>query len=218
MTQPPPPSAQPGDERQMILARAVREADLDRVVAMLRDSFPAPQHTVRSTLKWIFDAAARDGIDLLSPPPGFQAWLADPLSETRKGPATAKPNTVRTRLTLLGAMYRALFEEGLIQSDPLFGIRRPAAQRQAGHLPDRASIERLVAQTTDLEMKAALLLITRQAFSTGEVLALKWSDIEPARGWCCGGAPRPGWPRRFCRGCRTWPANMAAGSFPRAFC
>lgn len=171
----------PTDERSIKLARAVREADLDRVVAMLPNAFRAPQHTVRSTLKWIFEAAARDGIDLLSPPEDFQAWLGAPLTETRTGPDTAKPNTVRTRLTLLGAMYRALFDEGLIQFDPLYGLKRPPAQRKLNYLPSRAAIDRLIAQTTDPEMRTALHLITRQAFQTGEVLDLKWSDISPQR-------------------------------------
>ena len=33
-----------------------------------------------------------------------------------------------------------------------------------------------------IEMRAALRLITRQAFQTGEVLALQWADIDPQRG------------------------------------
>ncbi|GHF94576.1 hypothetical protein GCM10017783_03270 [Deinococcus piscis] len=170
------------DERQLKLARAVQEADLDRVVAMLPDAFRAPQHTVRSTLKWIFEAAERDGVNLLSPPEDFQAWLGAPLGETRSGPDTAKPNTVRTRLTLLGAMYRALYEEGLIRRDPLYGYKRPPAQRQLNYLPSRPAIERLILQAKDPEMRAALRLITRQAFQTGEVLDLKWADIDPQRG------------------------------------
>ncbi|UFA51622.1 tyrosine-type recombinase/integrase [Deinococcus radiophilus] len=174
--------AAPQDERQIKLARAVQEADLDRVVAMLPDAFSAPQHTVRSTLKWIFEAAARDGVDLLRPPEDFHAWLGAPLGETRTGPDTAKPNTVRTRLTLLGAMYRALYEEGLIRQDPLYGFRRPPAQRKLNYLPDRDAIVRLIAQTEDPELRAALHLMTRQAFHTGEVLDLKWSDIDPQRG------------------------------------
>ncbi|ADY27234.1 hypothetical protein Deipr_2104 (plasmid) [Deinococcus proteolyticus MRP] len=172
----------PEDERRLKLARAVSEADLDRVVAMLPGAFRAPQHTVRSTLKWIFEAAERDGVNLLSPPEDFQAWLGAPLGETRSGPDTAKPNTVRTRLTLLGAMYRALHEEGLIRQDPLYGFKRPPAQRRLNYLPSRAAIERLIAQAEDPELRAALHLITRQAFQTGEVLDLKWSDIDPQRG------------------------------------
>lgn len=172
----------PADEWRTKLAKAVREADLDRVVAMLPDAFRAPQHTVRSTLKWIFEAAERDGINLLNPPEDFQAWLGAPLGETRTGPDTAKPNTVRTRLTLLGAMYRALHEEGLIHRDPLYGFKRPPAQRKLNYLPSRAAIERLIAQAEEPEMRAALQLITRQAFQTGEVLDLEWSDVDPQRG------------------------------------
>ncbi|WP_261664997.1 tyrosine-type recombinase/integrase [Deinococcus sp. Marseille-Q6407] len=178
----PAPGDVPQDERRLKLAQAVRGADLDRVVAMLPDAFRAPQHTVRSTLKWIFEAAERDGINLLDPPEDFQAWLGAPLGETRSGPDTAKPNTVRTRLTLLGAMYRALYDEGLIGRDPLYGFKRPPAQRKLNYLPSREAIERLIAQADDPEMKAALYLITWQAFQTGEVLGLKWSDIDPQRG------------------------------------
>lgn len=83
---------------------------------------------------------------------------------------------------MLGALYRALYDEGLMTRDPLYGFKRPPAQRTLNYLPSRDAIERLITQADDPEMRAALRLITRQAFQTGEVLALQWADIDPQRG------------------------------------
>ena len=78
-------------EYSLKLAQAVQTADLDQVAALLPDTFHAPQHTVRSTLKWIFEAAQRDGIDLLHPPKIFMPGWAPPSPKRAAARIPPKP-------------------------------------------------------------------------------------------------------------------------------
>lgn len=172
----------PADERAQKLVLALRTADLDQVVALLPELGSRRQVT-QTNLRTVFDQARQDGLDLLHPPADFQAWLHAPLRRTVQGEQTASPRTVHTRATLLARLYRLLGEEGLFHGEPLHRLPRPSAQRKQAALDGRTAITRLHEQTRgNAPLHAALLLIDRATFSTGELLDLRWEDVDFPRG------------------------------------
>ncbi|MBB5297353.1 hypothetical protein HNQ10_004226 [Deinococcus metallilatus] len=71
----------PADERAQKLVLALRNHNLDQVIAML-PALGQPSRVMRSSLKPVFDQAARDGINLLNPVP-VDAPHPEPVREVR---------------------------------------------------------------------------------------------------------------------------------------
>ncbi len=68
----------PQDERQLKLTRALQEADLDTVLAVLGPEMRWPLKQLRSNLRLVFAAAERDHVSLLHPPRRFRDLVARP--------------------------------------------------------------------------------------------------------------------------------------------
>ncbi|WP_019008822.1 hypothetical protein [Deinococcus aquatilis] len=169
----------PADEHAQKLTLALRKYDLDHLIALLPDLSPSqPKHVLRAHLKFVFEQAQKDKLDLLHPPADFQTWLQEPLRRTRHADKQAQPNTVHARATLLTRLYRLLQEAGLIQQQPLQGLPRPTVV-PTKRLPHPDTVRRLHLQTQpDAALHGALMLIHHLAFTTGELLALEWEHID----------------------------------------
>lgn len=169
----------PADEHAQKLTLALRKYDLDQIIALLPELSPSqPKHVLRAHLKFVFEQAQLDKLDLLHPPSDFQTWLQEPLRRTRQAQKQAQPNTVHARATLLTRLYRLLQDEGLIQQQPLQGLPRPTVV-PTKRLPHPDTLQRLHLQAQpDSALYAALMLIHHLAFTTGELLALQWDHID----------------------------------------
>ncbi|UQN09786.1 hypothetical protein [Deinococcus sp. QL22] len=169
----------PADEHAQKLTLALRKYDLDHLIALLPDLSPSqPKHVLRAHLKFVFEQAQKDKLDLLHPPADFHTWLQEPLRRTRTPEKQAQPNTVHARATLLTRLYRLLQEEGLIQQQPLLGLPRPTVV-PTKRLPHPDTLHRLHLQTQpDPALHGALMLIHHLAFTTGELIALQWEHVD----------------------------------------
>lgn len=168
----------PADERAQKLTLALRHYDLDQVVGLL-PALGEPRRIIHSVLKPVFLRAQQDEVDLLHPPHDFNAWLHSFIHLRASGEGTVASGTVINRLTVLSRLYTLLRDEGLIASNPVRETPRPQrASEGRGDMLSREEITRLHGQTTDPQLRAALLLIDRLAFDTRELRELTWEGVQ----------------------------------------
>lgn len=168
----------PADERAQKLTLALRNYDLDQVVGLL-PALGKPRRIIHSVLKPVFLRAQQDKVDLLHPSHDFDAWLHSFIHLRLGGEGTVASGTVINRLTVLSRLYTLLRDEGLIASNPVRETPRPQrASEGRGDMLSREEITRLHGQTTDPQLRAALLLIDRLAFDTRELRELTWEGVQ----------------------------------------
>lgn len=168
----------PADERAQKLTLALENYDLDQVVGLL-PALGEPRRIIHSVLKPVFLHAQRDKVDLLHPPHDFDTWLHSFIHLRIGGEGTVASGTVINRLTVLSRLYTLLRDEALISSNPVREIPRPQRISDSrGDMLSREEITRLHGQTTDPQLKAALLLIDRLAFDTRELRELTWEGVH----------------------------------------
>lgn len=89
------------------------------------------------------------------------------------------PSTISNRMAVLkGAVSRAM-ALGLINHDPLRGVRRPPVRRREHHTPDAQQLAAVLEEALrSSRYGVALLLVARTGLRAGEVMALRWSDVD----------------------------------------
>lgn len=168
-----------------VLTRAFSQYEVERIVPMLWGSLDNHRrHQYITNLKPIFDQAREDGLNLLSPPPDFHAWLDAPLRTTLRGPNTAKANTISTRYYTLRTMYEHLIREDVITHNPALGYRVPPGERSSTPLPTAEEIGKLLAylHRHDPVLFAAATLIHEHALQYTELERLTWSAFDFSQG------------------------------------
>lgn len=165
----------------MKLVRALREYNLEQIVAILQPHLGLPHADLRNRLRPIFEQASLDQLDLLQPPGDFHHWLQPALLVNYKGSTPAKPNTILARLSTLSSMYAYLIQLGLLRENPLQGMTRPAAHLQEAALPTSEQLRVLIRQTGDLHTRIAQQLMYRLAFQVKELHALAWEHLDLPR-------------------------------------
>lgn len=171
------------DEISLKLTQAIRVYDLDQLASLVKDEVHWPMNQFRSNLRFVFEAAANDHINLLFPPPDFQHWLRGPLRRTIKGEETASNSTINARLSTLSMLYELLIDRGLILQHPLRKLERPANIKTPHTPPPADELERLLAHAhADVALHAALLLLTHHALFVTELLTLRWPHFHHPSG------------------------------------
>lgn len=171
------------DERALKLTRALQTYDLDNLVPLVQGELKWPPKQILSNLKFIFQHAQLDNLNLLHPPPDFQQWLQTPLRETIKGPGTASSSTINARVSTLNMLYNLLLDEGLLLQHPLRKLERPLPDSVPNHPPTEEELGVLLAHArSDPALYAALLLLTRHGLHVTELLALRWPHLHHATG------------------------------------
>lgn len=88
------------------------------------------------------------------------------------------PNTINARLgTLRGAVRRAI-ELGWLHYDPFLGVRLPQAPRTKGRVLTDEQLEQVLREVRKSRWGLAILLAARTGLRRGEILALRWSDLD----------------------------------------
>jgi len=106
------------------------------------------------------------------------SWRDDRLREVA-------PGSVRREMGLLGAVLRQAREEwGLMQSNPMTGVRKPTEPPPRDRLPTEAEIERMqYVAGTDLatasgRMFHSFRFACETAMRAGEIIGLTWDNID----------------------------------------
>lgn len=160
------------------LRKCMLKYDLTRLISLVASELSWPEKQIYSNLRFVFQAAQRDGINLLEPPPNFHDWLRAPLAQTRTG-AVAKPNTINARTATLSRLYHLLMDEGVISVDPLRNLKRVQSERNRDMLPNLEDITALIlAVKSDATLYVAVRLMYHHAFQVVELLDLRWSAFE----------------------------------------
>lgn len=167
------------------LTRAFQHFELDRIIPMLWGSLPVRRRVQLTTnLQTIFTHAEQDGVNLLHPAADFHTWLRTPLTDTLRGPGTARPNTINTRYYSLKQLYDHLIREGLLTTNPTAGYALPPIERAVTPLPSPEDVHVLLTylERHDPLLHAATTLIYHHALQYTELEALKWNAFDFSRG------------------------------------
>ncbi len=125
----------------------------------------------------------------------------DPFSEYRdRRLRGAKPETVRKELTLLQrALNIAIREWGLrLSTNPLLSVRKPPSGKPRDRRLSPEEIETLLtatAQCRNTLMKPLILFAIETGMRLGELLRLKWEDVDQAKSLAVLHQTKNGWPR-----------------------
>ena len=100
----------------------------------------------------------------------YRRWLA----------AGMTPVTVRTHHAVLSAALNQAVKWGLIERSPAPLVTLPAVEAPRRTIPDAPSVRRLVdaAEDSDPVLSAAILLAALTGARRGELLGLRWSDVD----------------------------------------
>jgi integrase len=95
---------------------------------------------------------------------------------------TLSPKTVANRLGVLNAAYRQALKEGLVPRNPLESVDKPRCTRSPLRIvgEHEAAVLRRAAEGTDLD--ALVHLALGSGARLGELLALRWQDVDFERG------------------------------------
>lgn len=161
--------------RKENLRQAMLNHNLNTVVALIGSELHWPDRQIISNLRFIFEAAKMDNLNLLEPPSNFHDWLRVPLSRTRRG-TPAKPNTVNARTATLSRLYNLLMDYEIIIINPLRRLERAPNERGIEVLPTVEAIEEFIsAAKSNSMLYVAARLIYHHAFQISDLLLLKWS-------------------------------------------
>ena len=104
-------------------------------------------------------------------------------SEHRRG---LNPRSIQRRLSGLRRLFRALRQQGILQSDPTEGVKAPKVKRK---LPETLDIDQVLALLdipTDTPIakrdRAMLELFYASGLRVSELTALKWQDLDMTEG------------------------------------
>jgi integrase len=107
------------------------------------------------------------------------------MTKLSRPPKPMKPASVRRTLAPLRALLADAFEEGTIRVNPFSGVRMPAdparpAEEKVKALTDTEAAE-LIAAVPEGVDRLLMRVMVATGLRTGEVLALRWGDIDPRR-------------------------------------
>lgn len=89
-----------------------------------------------------------------------------------------KPRTVSGVLGAASSMFSAAVEDELIETNPCRGVRRPKAARPDDVIPTPRDLNALIAAAAKTPWSVPITLSATTGLRRGEVLGLRWSDID----------------------------------------
>ncbi|MFC4638416.1 hypothetical protein [Deinococcus hohokamensis] len=167
---------------QALTLRALRQGDLDSLFPHVKDHLRIRSDHAWRLLSPFFDAARAEHRSLEGFDADFHEFLHRVAGQKRNGDRAA-PNTIRTRLGAMSALYTYLQDTGVLSAHPMRGIHRPAKTLRAAPAPDRSAVAQLHRQTRATpDLHAALILIDEHAMNVTELLSLTWGHLNLPRG------------------------------------
>jgi integrase len=91
------------------------------------------------------------------------------------------PSTVRQAKAVMGTILRQAVEDGLTDVNPVRSVRAPKIERPELDPPDAAALGRLVSVARGTAWDVPMLLSVATGARRGEVLAVRWQDVDLAR-------------------------------------
>lgn len=110
----------------------------------------------------------------------WQATLLREGKRRRGGPLS--PKTVRNARGLVHAMYAWAASVHLLRLNPVADVDPPALADKALQLPDIATIQRYIDEMRGTRYWIGLVLGAATGMRRGEILGLRWCDVDLARG------------------------------------
>jgi integrase len=86
--------------------------------------------------------------------------------------------TVVQARAVVGAAFRQAVAWGLIPANPVTATRPPRASRPALEVPNAAGLRRLIDAAVGSPWEVPILLAATTGARRGEILALRWSDLD----------------------------------------
>ncbi|HEY7053539.1 MAG TPA: tyrosine-type recombinase/integrase [Mycobacterium sp.] len=91
-------------------------------------------------------------------------------------------STVRSVYTVLRQALDVAVRDGLLASNPVAKVKRPAVARQEANYLPAADVTRLLDAARGLRYYVAVLLMASTGLRRGEVSGLRWSDVDLDKG------------------------------------
>jgi integrase len=119
----------------------------------------------------------RDTLLTLIQPRHVEAWIRS------MDDAGLTPNTIRTRVANVRAVLNAAVRDGLVETNPVVGVRLPrtTGRSKSLALPSEAQIARLVASSPE-PYNLVFALCAYAGLRIGEARGLVWGDIDFDKG------------------------------------
>lgn len=149
-----------------LLARFIRDAAMpDKAANTVRSHEHAATH-VTPTLGSVLAAALT--------PAEVAAWQAAQIA------AGCAPKSVRNYRGTLHACYAWALELGLVKANPVAAVRAPRLPERRASAPSLATAQEYIAALAKTRLWPALVIGATTGLRRGEVLALRWMDVDLA--------------------------------------
>lgn len=103
-------------------------------------------------------------------------------AEETEEPRYLSPTTIHHRHVVLKMALRAAMDDGIILRNPAARATPPRVARKTLHVPDESESVRLLDVTAETPIEEIVWLALHSGARLGELLALRWRDIDFVRG------------------------------------
>lgn len=173
----------------METAASLNEVRLDKHVAELLDRYLRERGSARNLSPYTLRNYSTDLEHFLY---ALAGWHVDAFKVQRSdlrrylavllGDGVAD-GSVRRKVSTIRSFYKWLRTEGLLQTDPFFGVTGPKAGRRLPHVLTLQDIERMVAAAdgkapADLRDRALMELLYAAGLRVSEVMSLNVADVD----------------------------------------
>jgi len=121
---------------------------------------------------------------LSEPQRGDLTRLVDSIQADRAadGKRPLKGSSIRNVINVIGAIYTEAIARDLVQTSPLIGYQRPAADGERDtHVCDPDEVADRIERLKNAYDKALIAVAAYAGLRRGEILALRWSDVDFTR-------------------------------------
>lgn len=105
-----------------------------------------------------------------------------PVDPDEAEPRLLSPTTIHHRHVVLKMALKAAVEDGIILRNPADRATPPRVARRKLHVPDEDEAVRILDATTDTDIEDIVWLALHSGARLGEILALRWRDVDITRG------------------------------------